>query len=147
MSRFTYTAIDARGAEKSGQLDAPDARQAVVILRGQGLFPTFVAVADRDAKVERDLPPAPHSTGSGLWRTGRARSEPARRSGSAVSQAAGTAQAADRTLLWTPRLPFVRVVGPKELALFTRQLATLLRAGLQAVLAGETTAEEVARYT
>ena len=108
MPRFTYTAIDARGAEKYGLLDAPDVKQAVVILRGQGLFPTNVVQATTERKAERGL---------------RARSEPARRSGS-TSEAPGRG----RKLEW--RLPFVRIVKPKELSAFTRQLSTLLRAGM-----------------
>ena len=71
MPSFAYTALDARGTEKSGLLDAPDVKQVALILRGQGLFPTEVAIAAAaDRKVERDLPPS-----SGLWRTGQARSE------------------------------------------------------------------------
>lgn len=108
MPRFTYTAIDARGAEKYGLLDAPDVKQAAVILRGQGLFPTNVAQTTTEMKLVRGL---------------RASSEPARRSGSA-SEAPGRG----RKLEW--RLPFVRIVKPKELSAFTRQLSTLLRAGM-----------------
>ena len=42
MPRFSYTAIDARGTEKSGLLDAPDTKQVAALLRQQGLFPTAV---------------------------------------------------------------------------------------------------------
>lgn len=102
MPRFSYTALDARGAEKAGLLDAPDVKQVAAILRGQGLFPTVVApVTTADTKP-------------------------------AKSPAHGPAPAAvfrPRTSVQL-RLPFTGSVGAKELAIFTRQLATLLRAGL-----------------
>ena len=110
MPRFTYTALDAHGAEKSGQLAAPDLKQVAAILRGQGLFPTEVVQATAERKVERDLPPSPR-----LWRTGRAGS---------------TNEAPVRGLIPGLRLPFSRIVSPKELAVFTRQMSTLLHAGM-----------------
>ena len=108
MPRFTYTAIDARGAENCGLLDAPDAKQATVILRRQGLFPTNVAQTTTEMKLERSL---------------RGPSDPAGRPGS-------TDEAPGRGLKMELRLPFVRMVKPKELSVFTRQLSTLLRAGM-----------------
>jgi type IV pilus assembly protein PilC len=118
MPRFTYTAIDGRGAQKSGLLDAPDARQAAAILKGQGLFPTDVAAAVAKRKVDSGLPPSPS-----LEMRGRTRAEPVRRPGS-------TGDSPGMGLKMELRLPFVRIVKPKELAVFTRQLATLLRAGM-----------------
>jgi len=108
MPRFTYTAMDACGAEKSGLLDAPDVKQATAILRGQGLFPTNVAQTTTEMKMERGL---------------RASAEPARRPGS-------TSEAPGKGLKLELRLPFVRMVKPKELSVFTRQLSTLLHAGM-----------------
>jgi len=102
MPRFSYTALDARGAEKAGLLDATDMKQVAAILRGQGLFPTAVAsVTATEAKADKSVAngPAPSS----------------------VLRPLSSAQL---------RLPFTGVVGMKELAVFTRQLATLLRAGL-----------------
>lgn len=114
MPCFAYTAVDARGAERSGQLEAPDARQAAAILRGRGLFPTEVAAAvaargprDRDEPVR----PAVRRPGEG-WRPGF------------------TSEAPGRGRQMEMRLPFARIVSPKELAVFTRQLATLLKAGM-----------------
>lgn len=102
MPRFAYTALDARGAEKSGLLDAPDVKQVAAILRGQGLFPTDVAqtaaTSARPVKAAKPVSPVSKAAGSGIK--------------------------------MELRLPFVRLVGAKELAVFTRQLATLLRAGM-----------------
>ena len=106
MPRFNYTAIDARGAEKSGLLDAPDVKQVAAILRGQGLFPTDVAAAG--AKPAK--PAAP-----------KAAPKPA---------PVAETKAAGKGMKMELRLPFGRIVKPKELAVFTRQLATLLKAGM-----------------
>lgn len=101
MPRFSYTAIDGSGAEKTGLLDAPDVKQVAAILRGQGLFPTDVAqLTVREVAANKPaLPPA---------------TIPAARPAAPVQL----------------HLPFTRIVGPKELAIFTRQLATLLKAGM-----------------
>jgi len=114
MPRFNYTAIDARGAEKTGLLDAPDAKQAVSVLRGQGLFPTEVAQAAAagakpgKAAAKPVVKPAPKP---------------------ASPEAAVAAKPAGKRGL-ALRLPFGRIVKAKELAMFTRQLSTLLRAGM-----------------
>jgi len=112
MPRFAYQALDARGAKKSGLLDAPDEKRVAAVLRAQGLFPTDVA----PARGERDLPPSPR-----LWGIGRAGSD---------NDLSAAAKASTRGLKLDLRLPFVRPVRPKELAVFTRQLGTLLRAGM-----------------
>ena len=114
MPRFNFTAIDAHGAEKTGLLDAPDAKQAVTVLRGQGLFPTEVAqAAAAGAKPAKaavkpfaKTAPKPDSTDA---------SAPAKPAGKGGLQL---------------RPPFGRIVKANELAMFTRQLSTLLRAGL-----------------
>lgn len=102
MPRFAYTALDARGAEKAGLLDAPDVKQVALLLRGQGLFPTEVApVKVTEAKAAKAAPRRP--TPASVFHPH-----------SSVKL----------------RLPFTGAVGTKELAVFTRQLATLLRAGM-----------------
>ncbi|HVT72974.1 MAG TPA: type II secretion system F family protein [Lacunisphaera sp.] len=98
MPFFTYTAVDARGREKCGKLEAADSRHVAGLLRDQGLFPTSVAAADPAAPGIREWSAASPCT------SGR-----------------------------RPRFRFGRVADAKELAVFTRQLATLLRAGLPLV--------------
>ena len=96
MPHFSYTAIDARGSEKSGLLEALNADQAIASLKAKGLFPTNVT------------------------------------QGQAVRAApvgAATAPAAKKPALQL-RIPFLRPVSAKELSVFTRQLATLLHAGM-----------------
>jgi type IV pilus assembly protein PilC len=87
MPKFSYIALDSRGAEKSGLLDAPDVRQVTALLRAQGLFPTTVDLAG------------------------------------AESAQTGVLRPLSSVLRFHP----VRI---RELAAFTRQLGTLLRAGM-----------------
>jgi type IV pilus assembly protein PilC len=102
MPRFAYTAIDTRGLEQSGQLDSSDAKQLAGMLRQRGLFPTTIAPLAVES-----APPA------------------------ATSRLAGEAQKpTGRGLEFNLWRPFARRIGAKELAIFTRQLATLLRAGM-----------------
>jgi type IV pilus assembly protein PilC len=92
MPRFAYTALNDRGAERAGLLDASDTRQAATMLREQGLSPIEVSPA----------------------KAASARSSSFLRPLSSVRL----------------RLPFARAAGTREVAAFTRQLATLLRAGM-----------------
>ena len=96
MPKFNYTAVDARGADRSGCVEANDVRQVIAILRGQGLFPTDITIA-----------------------------------GSSVVREGATLSSGRPS--WWPRNPWARLMRPvsvKELALFTRQLITLVRAGM-----------------
>lgn len=98
MPRFTYTALDSLGDEKSGQLDAATPESATAALKAKGLFPTEVNAAAAVAK--------------------------------ASSGAAPSAKQPARVLDTEIWLPFVRPVSAKERAVFTRQLGTLLKAGM-----------------
>jgi general secretion pathway protein F len=81
MGAFEYTALDARGREKSGVLEGDAARQVRQQLREQGLTPLSVeAVQQREARSQRAL--------------------------------------------------FRRRISSTDLALITRQMATLMRSGL-----------------
>lgn len=117
MPRFSYMALDSRGIEKRGLLDAPDVKQVAAILRGQGLFPTAVVAAGTDQRLKRSQP---------------TRAEPVPRPGAVaeINPAAATMRAKPAGHKIELRLPFARVVTAKELAVFTRQLSTLLRAGM-----------------
>jgi type IV pilus assembly protein PilC len=92
MATFDYTAIDARGAVKTGRHAAADVAGVVAWLRTQGLAPTAVNAVG--------------AVGAGPERLSESRWQ----------------------LEW--RWPGSRAVGRKEVAVFTRQLATLLRAGM-----------------
>jgi type IV pilus assembly protein PilC len=99
MAKFRYAAMDAKGTEVEGVIDADSQSQAISAIRSKNLFPTRVVADDKTKK------------GGG---------------GSSAKTAAG----GSRTL--TSRLPaFLKGrVKPKQLMVFTRQLATLVDAGL-----------------
>lgn len=107
MPRFAYTAFDAHGDEQSGQIDGATAESASVALKAQGLFPTSLTDAATAANAV-----AEPKTG----RTGP------------VHPAALNPR--DGGLTRVIRLPLVRPVTAKERAVFTRQLGTLLKAGM-----------------
>ncbi|MFL6589889.1 MAG: type II secretion system F family protein, partial [Chthoniobacterales bacterium] len=103
MPRFTYIALDARGQESTGLVEASTTNEAIGELRRAGYFPTHVyeesAVAAAPAKAAR---------------TKKAKAPPTERK----------ARRADIVLFQR------KTVRPKILMIFTRQLATLIDAGL-----------------
>ena len=100
MPRFEYTALDARGTESRGVVDASSQSDVVSQLREQGFFPTTVVPEGQGPK-------------------------PAK--GKVDAKAVGAAKAA-------PKKGFVlfqkKTIKSKTLMVFTRQLATLIDAGL-----------------
>jgi type IV pilus assembly protein PilC len=102
MPRFEYIALDARGSESRGVVDAPTQNEVVSQLRQSGYFPTSVAPEGQGAK------PA--------------------KSGKPVKVQKGVVQAGTKkkgVVLFQRK-----TVGSKVLMIFTRQLATLIDAGL-----------------
>ncbi len=100
MAQFRYVAVDAKGNEKSGVIEADNEAAAVSRLREQGLFPTQVGgVSEKKARAVRRTAPAAPKAGKGLK--------------------------------MELRMPsFLTRVSTKQIMLFTRQLATLVNAGL-----------------
>ncbi len=101
MPRFEYTAMDARGEETSGVLDASNAKDAVAQLRGAGLFPTNVVEEGRGGKAMKKAVASAKTS---------QRSSP---------KAAGGGSLFKKS-----------TIKPKILMIFTRQLATLIDSGL-----------------
>src|SRR6476659_8742429 len=102
MPRFNYVALDARGQEASGLLEAVSSSAAITQLRQAGYFPTSVieeAIISSDGKEGR------------------------RRTATAAGM---TKPAAKKGIVLFRR----RKVGSKVLMIFTRQLATLIDSGL-----------------
>lgn len=102
MPRYNYVALDSRGQESTGLVDASSTNEAIGQLRQAGFFPTNIC--------EEGTAVGPHGTAS-------------------------------RPVIKTPRARRVRgirnivlfqkkTVKPKTLMIFTRQLATLIDAGL-----------------
>jgi len=102
MPRYTYVALDARGQESTGLVDAGSTNEAIGELRRAGYFPTHVheegataAVTTKTARQKTKAPRAEKKTGS-------------------------------KNIVLFQR----KTVKPKILMIFTRQLATLIDAGL-----------------
>jgi type IV pilus assembly protein PilC len=103
MPKFSYTALDSKGTEKIGTLDAESPAAAISRLREMALFPTAVEEIEASLQDKPAVAPLPSA----------GRREAPRRPGRAHS-------------------PIILSGGvrPKTLCIFTRQLATLVDAGL-----------------
>ena len=101
MAKFEYIALDARGQETRGVIDASSQNDAVGQLRQQGYFPTNVA-----------------EEGKGAVPKANKKQQKAMRAASAPKGKKGGGFMARKT------------VSTKVLMIFTRQLATLIDAGL-----------------
>lgn len=105
MAKFSYVAMDSRGRETKGEIEADNQTVALTRIREKGLFPTSVVDA------------ASASAGK------------AKKASTGARKAAGKGG-----LNMELKLPsFMNRVKPKQLMVFTRQLATLIDAGLPLV--------------
>ena len=109
MARFNYVALDARGQESTGLLEANSSNEAIGQLRQQGFFPTSVYEEGkiggrdgRDGKISR----------------------------SAAKALRAAAAPRQRGLKKEIVLFQRKTVRPKTMMIFTRQLATLIDSGL-----------------
>ncbi|MCS6772041.1 MAG: type II secretion system F family protein [Kiritimatiellae bacterium] len=113
MPKFNYIALDARGRESQGEIEADNQTMAIARIRERGLFPTTITEAT--AKARKTAPTKPG----------------AKTRGSALNM---------EIKLQAPS--FLQKVKPKELMVFTRQLATLVDAGLPLVRSLEVLAKQ-----
>lgn len=97
MPRFRFTALDGKGREQQGEVDADSQTAALSKIREKGLFPTDVSELGKAPQKKKGR--APKAAGAGL-----------------------------KIELHLPA--FMSRVKPKQLMVFTRQLATLIDAGL-----------------
>lgn len=107
MPTFEYKALDAQGRESAGTLDAGSQGEAVAALRQAGYFPTSV--------VEAGKAPKPKSKGG----------KPVKAKAAVASAAPGAKKSLGNFTLFQRK-----TVKSKTLMVFTRQLATLIDAGL-----------------
>jgi type IV pilus assembly protein PilC len=106
MPRFAYVALDSRGQESTGLVEANSTNEAIGQLRQAGYFPTNVYEEGTGAGVDRKR---------------------SRRGSKPVRAAAATAtRAGSKNIVLFQR----KKVKPKVLMIFTRQLATLIDSGL-----------------
>jgi type IV pilus assembly protein PilC len=102
MARFNYVALDTRGQEATGLVEAPSSNAAISQLRQAGYFPTSVieeAIGSADGQQARDR---------------------------AAKMARSTKTRAKKSIVLFKR----KKVKSKILMIFTRQLATLIDSGL-----------------
>ena len=117
MATFQYIAKDAEGNETRGTVEAGDRNSAIATVRAQGLFPTAIG------EVRSSAPAQPAAAPKKNARRGRA---PAAPEGGEKKKGKGLNMEIKITL---PK--FLRgKVKTKTLTQFTRQLATLVNAGL-----------------
>ena len=100
MPRFRFVAFDAKGRETEGIIDAESNARAIAIIKGKGYFPTSVAEVGGGGVIKAEV----QKTSAGM----------------------------QRELKLPPFLAdfFAGRVKPKQLMVVTRQLATLLDAGV-----------------
>jgi len=114
MATFQYIAKDASGNETRGQIEAGDRNSAIAAVRAQGLFPTALGEVKRAASTPAAAP----------------KKAPSKRGGPAPAPAAKKGGGLNMEL--NIKLPswLQGKIKTKVLTQFTRQLATLVNAGL-----------------
>ena len=107
MPRFKYVAMDGKGQEGEGVLDAANQQEAIAVIRANGYFPTKIVEI-------------------GVAATGAAATTGAApKKKSAVAPARAVKKSPGKQIVL-----FKKRVKPKELMTITRQMATLVNAGL-----------------
>jgi len=104
MPKFNYVALDARGQESVGVLDAPSSNDVIAHLRQSGYFPTSVVEEGKAAVARAAKKKSPKAVAA------RSSAAPAKKGGIVLFEK--------------------KTIKPKTLMIFTRQLATLIDAGL-----------------
>ncbi len=119
MPKFSYVAIESStGKDKKGVIESASSEQAAVDLKAMGLLPTFVVAASAGAKVGAAKPSAGGKGETTLFAT----QEPAKKKGRPMSLG--------------------KVISNQGLAVFTRQLSTLVNAGMPILRSLETLARQ-----
>ena len=108
MPQYVYTAMDANGKEQKGKREAASEEEVSIFLKGQGLFPTSIKLADKAAL--------------------KAQQAAKKKAAEKAAGGAGKKKAAGGLNMNLSLGP--AVIKPKDLTVLTRQLAILLDAGL-----------------
>jgi type IV pilus assembly protein PilC len=106
MPKYNYVALDARGQESVGVLEAPTSNDVIAQLRQSGYFPTSVIEEGKAATARAAKKKMPKTVAAQRAAAGA----PAKKGGIVLFQK--------------------KTIKPKTLMIFTRQLATLIDAGL-----------------
>ena len=116
MTKFTYSAIEtASGKERKGIVESVSAEQATAELKAMGLIPTSIAVDIASAKS-----------------VAVSKKDVRKTAGPAGKSASGSSKKKN------PGITFGRIINDQGLTVFTRQLATLVNAGMPIMRSLET---------
>ena len=109
MAKFQYIAMDAQGKEQRGTVDASDRAQAIAAVRAAGLFPSAIGEV---------------KSGGGGGNAAAAKKAPAKKGAAPAKKS--------KDIKINIKMPSFLAgrVKTKDLTTFTRQLATLVNAGL-----------------
>lgn len=137
MPKFSYTAIDsASGAEKTGSIESSSAEQAAIDLKMRGLFPTGMT-AEAGAAAAKNPSRAAGKVGLSLAKAGSGKGA---RGGQAATPKVAAGLGAAESAIKKKRRPITigRLVNRAGLTVFSRQLATLVNAGMPILRSLET---------
>ncbi|MCU0791569.1 MAG: type II secretion system F family protein [Opitutaceae bacterium] len=125
MPKFTYIAIEsATGKDKKGSIESANAEQAALDLKAMGLLPTSITAAAAGLKVGAAKPAAKGGSGDAGGNPFVPRAEKPKKKKSG------------------PGLSLGKVISNQGLAVFTRQLSTLVNAGMPILRSLETLARQ-----
>lgn len=123
MPKFTYQAIDSStGKDKKGMIEAASQEQAAIELKAQGLLPTQIMAEGN----------------SGALRVGAKKAAPVRSSGGSTDTGSPFRTEAPARKKKAGGITFGKIINNAGLAVFTRQLSTLVNAGMPILRSLET---------
>lgn len=142
MPKFNYTALDAQGKETTGVVDVEDTNSAVARIKEMGYFPTSVTEASDKRKAARKGP----STGPGAKSTGLKKFNFNITIGSGVKSKVLTAFTRQLATLIDAGLPLLRGLRVLEKQEKAPVLKNCIRGLAEAVEGGSTFSEAMAQY-
>ncbi len=123
MSKFSYVAIESStGKDKKGSIESATAEQAALDLKAMGLLPTSITAAGAGLKI--GAKPVAKTTAGAAGAAFVPKAEPKKKKKSGPGMSIG------------------KVISTKNLAVFTRQLSTLVNAGMPILRSLETLARQ-----
>src|SRR5690242_4607509 len=106
MPKYNYVALDARGNETKGMIEVGSQNEAIGRVKEMGLFPTKITESEKEEKAA------------------------GKKAKAALKPKAGGKKGGGMNINLNIKIPGMGGVKPKVLTTFTRQLATLVDAGL-----------------
>lgn len=120
MATFQYEALNAQGQQTSGTLEANSEAEATQTLRANGLYPTKLS-AGGSSPAAASAPATAGASAGAAAKSASSKKKPTKSKKQSKSKAPKSKKVARKT---------GGKIKPKALMIFTRQLATLIQAGL-----------------